>query len=734
MQTFNGFIRKPNLILLAFRGLSWVLAGVILILAFIDPRFRDSEGFLTGAVCLPIAASLALFVLGWGITNQYRAFASWVSLALVGQAVMLQTINAGPLLHYQHYRSLSEILFSQPWLVVFLALQTILVMIGLFPRWKNLSNWIRKNFKIWQLMLIGLIFFFTSASLSESPAYWLYELVFATLLQALNLATVVLAVISLPEAAYTSLNQHFKSFFGIQSAATTDQPRIDRFALVAVIWVILLAALLNILSYEQHPHVRDELGYLYQARFLAHSRLTMPAPPVPQAFDFYLMQFDGDRWFPVMPIGWAAILSVGTRLGAPWLVNPLLNGINILLTYLLLTELYSRRLARIAVVLLCCSPWFVFMGMNFMTHTFMLTCALGAAVCLAWSRKSGKAWWALLAGFALGMMSLIRPLDAAMIGALLGLWAVGVGGKRLRFSAIGAFILGTLMVGSVTFPYNKALTGDPLTFPLNIYLDQEFGKNSNSYGFGPDQGMGWALDPNPGHSPIDGMINGALNAFSLNIELFGWSAGSLLLISLFLVSGNYKKSDYLMITVILVVFIAYFFYYYSGGPDFGARYWYLMIVPLVALSVRGVEFLESRLEPGPRVNLVLTGVLLLSLSALVIYIPWRAIDKYHHYDLMRPDVRQLAKEYSFGRALVLVRGEEHPDYASAAAYNPLDVYADAPIYVYDRNEVARRQVIEAYSDRPVWILNGPTLTGRGYQVIAGPLSAEKALLLKNNVP
>jgi hypothetical protein len=81
-----------------------------------------------------------------------------------------------------------------------------------------------------------------------------------------------------------------------------------------------------------------------------------------------------------------------------------------------------------------------------------------------------------------------------------------------------------------------------------------------------------------------------------------------------------------------------------------------------------------------------------------------------------------------------VRGEEHPDYASAAAYNPLNVYADVPIYVYDRSEVVQREVIEAYSDRPVWILNGPTLTGRGYQVIAGPLSAEKALLLKNNVP
>jgi len=80
-----------------------------------------------------------------------------------------------------------------------------------------------------------------------------------------------------------------------------------------------------------------------------------------------------------------------------------------------------------------------------------------------------------------------------------------------------------------------------------------------------------------------------------------------------------------------------------------------MIVPLVALSVRGVEFLESRLS-RPRSEYGAPRCIVISaVSALVIYIPWRAIDKYHHYDLMRPDVRQLAKKYDFGRSLVLVR-------------------------------------------------------------------------------
>ena len=39
----------------------------------------------------------------------------------------------------------------------------------------------------------------------------------------------------------------------------------------------------------------------------------------------------------------------------------------------------------------------------------------------------------------------------------------------------------------------------------------------------------------------------------------------------------------------------FFFYWYSGGPDFGARYWYLILVPLVVLSVRGLQALQGSL-------------------------------------------------------------------------------------------------------------------------------------------
>jgi hypothetical protein len=93
---------------------------------------------------------------------------------------------------------------------------------------------------------------------------------------------------------------------------------------------------------------------------------------------------------------------------------------------------------------------------------------------------------------------------------------------------------------------------------------------------------------------------------------------------------------------------------------------------------------------------------------------------------MRSDVRQLARQHGFGRSLVLVRGERHPDYASAAAYNPVDLRADAPIYAWDASAEIRADVLRAYADRTVWILDGPTVTGDGFRIAAGPLTPDEA--------
>ena len=360
-------------------------------------------------------------------------------------------------------------------------------------------------------------------------------------------------------------------------------------------WVFLLAALLSFFVYQRHPHVPDEVAYLYHARFLAEGKLTTAAPPVPAAFETYLMQVDGEVWYPSPPVGWPVVLSLGVLVKAPWLVNPALAAVHLQLASVWLRGSKSRRTARISILRRAASPWYLFVGMSFLTHMFTLTCALVAALGVAWARRTDRSAWAWLGGLALGAMALVRPLEAVAAAAFLGLWAIGIGGTRLKIRSVVGLVVGAMIVGSVTLAYNQVITGDPTTFPIMVYADQQFGPNSNALGFGPDRGMGWAIDPYPGHSPRDGLINAQLNTFSINVELLGWGIGSLLLASVMIFSGTLRRSDYLMLAVIVAVFIPHFFYYFRGGPDFGSRYWFLMILPCVALPARGIQFVELNL-------------------------------------------------------------------------------------------------------------------------------------------
>jgi 4-amino-4-deoxy-L-arabinose transferase-like glycosyltransferase len=696
-----------------------------------DPAFRDQEGYLTGTVCLPIAMGGALIVLGCLLRGKLRRSAFWFALAAVGQAAALQMIDAGRLIHYQHYKHLGSLLTEHPLLLAYMGLQAILVISEFKPHWSTVCTWVKSKFKTWQLAGIGVIFLLTTATVSRDTSAYVAELCFAGIIQTINLVNILLIVWALPDDTLLSLKMKFDRLLGSEEKHV-EHRGLDRFALVSSLWVITLAALLAWFSYERHPHLSDEVGYLYHARYFAAGMLTMPAPPVPEAFNIDLMNYEIDRWYSPVPPGWPLMLAAGVLLGVPWLVNPLLAGVNVLLTYVFLRELYDRRGARIAVLLLCVSPWYIFMSMNFMTHTFTLTCALAAAVGVARARKTGKAIWGWVAGIAIGVGGLIRPLDGLIVAGLIGLWAIGLGGRRLRVPALVGFVFGAVITGALQLPYNAMLTGHPGVFPINAYVDKYYGPNRNALGFGPERGLGWAIDAYPGHSPTESLINANLNISSINVELFGWGSGSLVFIALMLLSRTMRRSDYLMLAAVAAVVGTYSLYWFSGGPDFGARYWYLIIVPCVALTVSGIRFLENAVQETTAKSSanrarVLTVALSMCILTLLNYLPWRAIDKYFHYLRMRPDIRDMAEEYHLGKSLVLIRGDRYPDYASAAIYNPLDLNADATVYAWDRNSEVRAKVVSAYSDRPIWLVDGPTLTGRGFKVTAGPVSTTQLL-------
>ncbi len=660
-----------------------------------------------------------------------RIAAFWLLLLLAGQAATLRLILAGPHVRYQHFVSPDRPLGHLPLLPLpVLGLQALVVLVGLFGMRREIPALLGATGRGWRLAAVVLTFVLASTALSRDVRAYALDLAITTSIQLLHLATVVLFARALPPAALEAVRRAAERVLGPPRADGAAEPGgIDRFALAGAVWVTLVAALLVVVAYQRHPHVPDETVYLLHARYFAAGHLTLPIPAAPDAFNLDLMTYEATRWYSPVPPGWPLALAVGAFIGVPWLVNPVLGGLNVLLTYLVLREFYARRTARLAVLLFCVSPWQIFLAMSFMTHTWTLTCALAATAAVARLRRDPQARWAVLGGAAIGMVSIIRPLEGLIVALLLGVWSLGARGARWRFAPSAVLTFVTAAVGALVLPYNRFLTGSARIFPIEAYADRLYGKGSNALGFGPNRGLGWALDPYPGHGWRDVLVNTNLNISGVNAELLGWATGSLVVIALLVYGARLKKSDWQMLAVIGAVTTAHHFYWYSGGPDFGARYWYLIIVPCLALAARGIEHLEEAAGgtgPGARGSAVTAASGALMLGTVLLFIPWRAIDKYYHYRGMQPGAEQLAHQHDFGRSLVLVRGNRDRDYASAAPYNPLDLTAAVPVFAWDRDAATREAVLRAYADRPVWFLDGPGLTNAGWRIAAGPLTADAA--------
>lgn len=603
-------------------------------------------------------------------------------LSLAGQVCALMLIDAGKLVHYQHYRPFE----GHPAALCGIAIQAVLVSIALWRRWPALRRALPA--RGWRLAAVGVFFVLSSAAPSARAVSYGGEMLFASFVEAVQLGNAILIAGGLCAG---------------EAAGRWLQSR--RFVPLAAAWVLGVSAFLNVAVYERHPHVSDEVSYLLHARYVAAGRIDLPAPPVSRAFDMDLVTFDKDRFYVPSPPGWPLPLAAGVLLGVPWLVNPVLAALCVVLTSTLIEGLYGRPLARWTVFLLSVSPWFLFLAMSFMTHIFALLCALCAS--LAATRRRFFA-----SGAALGVLSLVRPFEAVALGAVLALVALSGTG---RMKAVLWLVVGAAVCGWPQLPYSRALTGSASKFPLMEYFDRTRGPGKNDLGFGANRGFNWPIDPFPGHGPLDVAANAALNITSLNTELLGWSTGSLLFLALFLVTGKLSRADQLMLAMIASAIIVHIFYWFSGGPDFGARYWLLMIVPLIALTARSLQRLASANGPG-----AYSLAAALATLALVTFIPWRAGDKYHLYLNMRPDVRELAATHHFGRSLVFIRGQRFPDYASAAVYNPLDLRADQPVYVWDRDPATHQAALDAYPDRPVWVLEGPGVTGGAFRIAGRP--------------
>ena len=232
---------------------------------------------------------------------------------------------------------------------------------------------------------------------------------------------------------------------------------------------------------DGQPDLIDSFAQLVHARLVSEGHLAGTASP------FWHVQqtiATDNGWVSQYPPGFIVLLAIGFRLGAVWLVGPVLLGVCVFFFTLAASRLLADQpaLARAGALLAAISPFAIAQAGSFMSHT--AAAAFGAIALYAYARaRTESQAWFLATGLAVGALFSIRPYTGLTFGALVSVVAwLDHATRDRRMGAIARILVGALPLAVAVAWYNYTLFGSPFRFGYTAAL-------------GPAGGLGFQIDP-----------------------------------------------------------------------------------------------------------------------------------------------------------------------------------------------------------------------------------------------
>lgn len=344
---------------------------------------------------------------------------------------------------------------------------------------------------------------------------------------------------------------------------------------------LIFTTLTSSLLLDRIPHVQDSVAYLWQAKIFAQGRLHMAAlpPGIRQFFTEEYIPFFQGKWFTQYPPGQPLMLLLGVWLSQPWLVDPILASAALTLTVLLGRTIFSPPVAWLAGALGLASPFWLFLGSEYMAHPTGLFFGMLFMLAFAQVERAGGTIWACTAGLSAGMLFLTRELTAVGLLAPFAVYALLYMRGRWRL-AVPAAAAALVPVAFLLY-YNWQQMGSPVVSTYAAW--QHFYK----LGFGNDQ------SPIGAFTPGDGVWNMYHNLSILNAHLFGWPyAVALALAAVPFITLRAQRWDVLLLSSFLCLAIPHMFYWCSCLM-YGPRFYYEAIPCLLLLTARGFAVLAT---------------------------------------------------------------------------------------------------------------------------------------------
>ncbi|MEW5901683.1 MAG: glycosyltransferase family 39 protein, partial [Acidobacteriota bacterium] len=249
----------------------------------------------------------------------------------------------------------------------------------------------------------------------------------------------------------------------MDASPSGKRPGIPLPVIFASLFVFIFCNLFSYFVFEHNPHVHDEVDYLFQAKLFRSARLYAPSSCARESFDFPHMINNG-RWYSQYTPGFPFLLAIGLVFGAPWMINPLLASLAVVVFYLLGRELYGHRVGLLASLLGAFSMWFLVMSSTMMSHPASLLFSALFLLFLLRSARNPSVTNGALAGVSWGMCLLVRPYNAVMFSLPFFLYFAFLTLKNLRPRRrnAGALALAGMISIGLLLAYNQLTNGHPL--------------------------------------------------------------------------------------------------------------------------------------------------------------------------------------------------------------------------------------------------------------------------------
>jgi hypothetical protein len=435
--------------------------------------------------------------------------------------------------------------------------------------------------------------------------------------------------------------------------------------------------LVSTLILRTFPNSGDEFAYLFQAETYLDGRIWNSPPPIPHVFTPWHIIETPDIWVGQYTPGWPMLISFLSLVGLePWMINPMLNSLTVILLAWLGREIQDRFTGILAAAIYAFTAFSVFNGASFFNHPLTATCGVAFALLATKFLRKPSLLTAISSGAALGLMGLTRPQATVLFALPFLIKVLSARNRWLTTRAIIGLGLGGFPFATILLAYDWAVTGNPLVMPQMLY----------------DGTAVWGIS-----------FGSFARSAGYLVELAEWTSAPLLAIyfvsfSYSAVHGRLNFVDYL-----LPLFLLAFTFFWDPGNRYGPRYVF-DVYPFFALTCATGLTLLYKLwhERRPVVAASAALFCVFSLLSATARIPVVAV-AFHQIVSERMDLYDLVDGTKLNNAIVLVRsgvGVRCEMQAPDLYRNWPDLHQ--PVLYVDGHKTLVEQLKSSFPGRTIW--------------------------------